>query len=72
MTKVIFDFDMFESKEATDMLTLSCIKHNYEEFVTEYGHDEANVRLARLFGTAWENCKERVWQWYDSECSDEK
>tara|TARA_B110000285_G_C14539228_1_gene344263 strand:- start:77 stop:304 length:228 start_codon:yes stop_codon:yes gene_type:complete len=69
MTKVIFDFDMFESKEAVDQLTLSCMTHNYPEFVDKYGAtNEADKAMARLFGTAWEESKEKVWQWFDTDC----
>lgn len=46
-------------------LTLSCIKHNYPEFVREFGYEDADKRMESLFGTAWNDCKELVWQWHD-------
>jgi len=48
-------------------LTMSCIKHNYPEFVKEFGYKSADERLERLFGQSWLQCRELVWQWYDLE-----
>lgn len=73
MTRVIFDFDMFEDKSVADDLTLSAIKHNYPEFVEKYGAaDEADKAMARLFGTAWDKSKEQVWQWFDTDYLSER
>ena len=68
MTRVIFDFDMFEDKSVADDLTLATIKYNYPEFVERYATNEADKAMARLFGTAWEESKEKVWQWFDTDC----
>ncbi len=48
-------------------LNMSCIKHNYPEFVKEFGYKSADERLERLFGQSWLQCRELVWQWYDLE-----
>ena len=65
MTKIIFDFDMVNKKEVVDGLTLACIKYNYPDFVTEFGHEKADSSMSRMFGTAWEKSKEQIWQWFD-------
>jgi hypothetical protein len=67
MTRVIFDFDMFEDKSVADDLTLAAIKYNYPEFVERYGFDEANFRVERMFGAVWDRNKEKVWQWFDTD-----
>jgi len=52
-------------------LTLSCVKHNMIEFIAEYGHEEADKRLAGLFGNSYINNREELYQWYDFEISGE-
>ena len=43
-----------------DSLMLSSLKHNYIEFVEEWGYEEANNRLHGLFGETWLNNREQV------------
>jgi|TARA_R110000803_G_scaffold176417_1_gene238874 hypothetical protein len=66
---------MKETKETVqkinDSLTLTCMKHNMIEFIDEWGYVEADMRLARLFGDAYTNVKEELYQWYDLEISGE-
>lgn len=50
-----------------DSLMLSSLKHNYVEFVEEYGYELANEKLGRLFGDVWHIHKQHVWQWYDTD-----
>ena len=50
-----------------DSLMLSSLKHNYIEFVEEWGFAEADLRLHGLFGEVWLNNRENVWQWFDKE-----
>ena len=47
------------------------MKHNMIEFIDEWGYVEADMRLARLFGTAYTDVKEELYQWYDFEISGE-
>jgi len=54
-------------KDLISSLTLSSIKHNYVEFVEEYGYELANEKLSGLFGDIWDTHKEEVWQWYDTD-----
>lgn len=59
---------MIEGIKSTDVvskLTLSCIKHNYVEFVDEWGYELGTQKIAELFGNQWELCKYEVMQWYD-------
>ena len=53
--------------EILSSLTLSSIKHNYPEFVQEFGYDGANRGMEKLFGNIWLKYRELVWQWYDVE-----
>jgi hypothetical protein len=73
MANAIFNFDMFEKKEGVavvvDELSLSCMKYNYPDFVSEYGHEEADRRMKMLFMSAWDRNKEKIWQWFDAERS---
>lgn len=52
-----------------DSLIVSSMKHNYVEFVEARGYDRANVAMHNLFGEAWLNNRERIWQWYDTDKS---
>lgn len=73
-----FNFEQFEdsfkanevAKGITELvvndLVLTSIKHNYPEFVAEYGNKDADIKMASIFGEAWEKNKEVVWQWFDS------
>tara|TARA_Y100000592_G_scaffold98824_1_gene172964 strand:- start:1687 stop:1896 length:210 start_codon:yes stop_codon:yes gene_type:complete len=56
-----------KSRDVVGSLMLSSLKHNYVEFVDEWGYDRANQYLHELFGEAWLNNREVVWQWYDQE-----
>lgn len=51
--------------EIINSLTLSCIKHNYREFVVEFGFRDADRRMEMLFGNTWNDCKQLIWQWHD-------
>lgn len=56
-----------KSTDVVDSLMLSSLKHNYKEFVEEWGYDKANTNMHELFGEAWLNHRHHVWQWYDQE-----
>jgi len=56
-----------KSTDIVGSLTMSCMKHNYIEFVAEWGYDKANDAMANLFGSTWSKAKEQIWQWYDTE-----
>jgi len=75
----IFNFEQFEdafkaneiAKAIPELvinnLVLTSIKHNYPEFVAEYGNVDADIKMASIFGAAWEKNKEVVWQWFGEE-----
>mgnify|MGYP003642452163 CR=1 FL=1 len=48
-----------------ESLTVISMRHNYSEFVDLYGYEIANEKLFGLFGQAWTDNKQDVWQWYD-------
>jgi radical SAM superfamily enzyme YgiQ (UPF0313 family) len=52
-------------------LTLSNIKHNMIEFIKEYGYQEADNKLASLYGKQYIENREELYQWYDFEISGE-
>lgn len=56
-----------KSTEVISQLTLSCIKHNFVEFVDEFGYQDAVQKISELFSADWEKCKYEVMQWYDFE-----
>ena len=50
-----------------DTLMIQSMKHNYCELVECYGYDKANESLEKLFGSLWNENKEMIWQWYDTD-----
>lgn len=52
-------------------LTLSNIKHNMIDFIKEYGYEEADNKLAGLYGKTYIDNREELYQWYDFEISGE-
>ena len=56
-----------KSTDIVSTLTLNCIKHNFIEFVDEYGYELGVQKIAELFGDQWDKCKLEVMQWYDLE-----
>ena len=56
-----------KSTEVISTLTLNCIKHNFVEFVDEYGYQDGVQKISELFTADWDKCKYEVMQWYDFE-----
>tara|TARA_Y100000004_G_scaffold167966_1_gene200946 strand:+ start:435 stop:647 length:213 start_codon:yes stop_codon:yes gene_type:complete len=56
-----------KSSYIISQITLSCIKHNFVEFVDEHGYELGVLKIAELFGDQWDKCKYEVMQWYDFE-----
>ena len=56
----------YNEQQIHDDCMLSSLKHNYVEFVAEYGFAEADRKLERLFDNTWRRNSEIVWQWYGS------
>lgn len=56
-----------KSIDLVDSLTLSCIRHNFVEFVEAYGYTLAVIKIAELFGSQWDKCALEVMQWYDQD-----
>ena len=52
-----------------DSLTLSSMKSNYPEFVSDRGYDAANVAMGNVYGDVWLTHQHEVWQWFDDEGS---
>jgi hypothetical protein len=48
-----------------DALTVTSMKANYVDYVQNYGCEEANLRMAKMFDVSWLKHKETVWQWFD-------
>ncbi len=61
----------YNEQQIHDDCMLSSLKHNYVEFVAEYGFAEADRKLERLFDNTWRRNREIVWQWYDQEYLDD-
>ena len=53
--------------ELSSSLTLINMKYNYPDFVKEHGHDEADVRMERLYGQHWITHREHLWFWFDND-----
>lgn len=56
-----------KSTDLVSSLTMSCMKHNYIEFVDSWGYEKANQAMQDLFGSTWGKAQQEIWQWYDLE-----
>ncbi len=50
-----------------DSLVLSSMKTNFVRFIEIYGYDEADRKMASLFGDAYKWKQHELWQWFDHE-----
>ena len=53
-------------------LMLQAMQHTFCDLMASYKNlDRANQGMDRLFGEIWDAGKERIWQWYDLEVTNE-
>ena len=65
LKEIVRDKNQFDG--LVDSLVQTSMKSNYIDLVTIHGTEDANERMAVLFGDTWTTHQTDIWQWFDEE-----